>query len=81
MARKTGRTQPTKRKGGLAQFFTNYGFENQTTSWTVNRSLNFVNVNDFGSNLWNESAFSASSNVRSARNDRADYFICYGQEA
>jgi len=47
----------------------------------VNRSLNFVNVNDFGSNLWNESAFSASSNVRSARNDRADYFICYGQEA
>jgi hypothetical protein len=64
--------------GGLAQYFTDYGFENQTTSWTVNRSLNFVNVNDFASNLWNESAFSASSNVGTARNDRADYFICYG---
>jgi hypothetical protein len=67
--------------GGKSQWLTDYGFGNQTTSWVVNRNLNFVNVNDEdnnGWNLWNEDGNSASSNVGAADNDQADWFICYG---
>jgi Peptidase inhibitor family I36 len=65
--------------GGVAQYLRDYGFENKTSSWVVNRSLNFVNVNDFGtgSNLWNGRAYSRSSWVGSTANDKADWFICY----
>jgi len=65
--------------GGTIQYFSTYGFRNETSSWVVNRSLNFVNVNDTetGYNLWNEPSNSSSSWVGSANNDRADWFICY----
>jgi peptidase inhibitor family I36 len=65
--------------GGTIQYFSTYGFRNETSSWVVNRSLNFVNVNDTetGYNLWNEPGNSSSSWVGSANNDRADWFICY----
>jgi hypothetical protein len=51
----------------------------QTSSWLVNKSLSFVNVNDneTGFNRWNEPGNSNSSWVGSAANDRADWFICY----
>lgn len=73
-------------RNGGTQYLTTYGFENQTTSWVVNRKLNFVNVNDEdgnrgfprGYNLWNAEGNSQSSNVGSTNNDRADWFICYG---
>jgi hypothetical protein len=72
--------------GGKSQWLRNYGFHNQTTSWVVNRSLSFVNVNDDdytpqwpnGRNLWNADAWSSSSNVGNDANDKADWFICYG---
>src|SRR5262249_3953086 len=38
-------------RGGTTQFLSDYGFENRTSSWVVNRSLNFVNVNDFESGV------------------------------
>jgi hypothetical protein len=65
--------------GGTTQFLTDYGFGNQTSSWVVNRGLNFVNVNDneTGNNLWNEAGNSSSAWVGAAANDRADWFICY----
>lgn len=67
-------------RGGTTQFLTDYGFGNKTSSWVVNRSLNFVNVNDSGSgrNLWNEHSHSVSRYVGSANDNKADWFICYG---
>lgn len=70
---------------GVTQFLTDYGFQNQTSSWVVNKSLNFVNVNDFdpspgfpnGRNWWNSPGNSRSSWVGDAANDRVDWFICY----
>lgn len=72
-------------RGGVTQYLTTYGFENMTTSWVVNRSVNFINVNDWdpspgyptGRNLWNASSNSVSTNVGAANNDKADWFICY----
>jgi Peptidase inhibitor family I36 len=72
--------------GGGTQYLTDYGFENKTTSWVVNRKLSLLNVNDQdgnrgfppGFNLWNAHSYSQSSNVGSTNNDRADWFICYG---
>jgi len=65
--------------GGTTQSLRDYGFENQTSSWVVNRSLNFVNVNDSegGGNLWNADSHSVSTWVGPEANDRADWFICY----
>jgi len=65
--------------GGTAQFLTDYGFGNQTSSWVVNKSLGFVDVIDSetDSDLWFESGNSSSSWVGSAANDRADWFICF----
>jgi hypothetical protein len=67
-------------RGGTIQFLTDYGFGNRTSSWVVNRSLNFVNVNDSdsGRNLWNEHSHSVSRYVGSAADNKADWFICYG---
>lgn len=72
-------------RGGATQWLRDYGFENQTTAWVVNRSVNFINVNDHhaspgypsGKNLWNARSHSQSSNVGVEANDRADWFICY----
>ncbi len=65
--------------GGVTQYLTDYGFGNQTSSWVVNRSLKFVNVNDneTGYNLWNESGNSPSAWVGAAANDRADWLTRY----
>lgn len=72
-------------RGGVTQYLTTYGFENMTTSWVVNRSVNFINVNDWdaspgypkGRNLWDAGSNSVSTNVGAANNDKADWFICY----
>jgi hypothetical protein len=69
--------------GGTAQHLTDYGFGNMTTSWVNTRGSGhgFINVNDdAGGNLWDEwtaTTISQSSNVGTAANDKADWFICY----
>ncbi|MGH8891148.1 MAG: peptidase inhibitor family I36 protein [Acidothermaceae bacterium] len=55
-----------------------YGFSDQTSSW-VNNTSSYVTVyNSSGGALWSESPGSASANVGSANNDKADNFwiIC-----
>ena len=57
--------------GGTTQSLANYGFDNQTTSWLVNRSVGSIEVyhvtvakNGSGvTELWREEAYSSSSNV------------------
>jgi hypothetical protein len=63
---------------GLRQNLYDYGFENLTTSWVVNKSLRLVDV-FHGSNtrLWQARGHSKSSNVGTADNDKADWFRCY----
>ena len=71
--------------GGTTQSLANYGFDNQTTSWLVNRSVGSIEVyhvtvakNGSGvTELWREEAYSSSSNVGTANNDKADSFTCW----
>jgi len=60
------------------QSLATYGFSDQTSSW-VNNTSSYVTVYDSsGGALWSESPGSASANVGSTNNDRADNFwiIC-----
>jgi len=70
---------------GTTQSFANYGFANQTTSWVVNASVDYLEVDNvtvakrgFGvTELWHEESYSSSSNVGTANNDKADSFTCW----
>ncbi|GAA3349344.1 hypothetical protein GCM10020358_71120 [Amorphoplanes nipponensis] len=63
---------------GLRQNLTDYGFQDKTTSWVVNKSLRLVDVfTGTNTRLWQERAHSKSSNVGTADNDKADWFRCY----
>jgi Peptidase inhibitor family I36 len=61
---------------GIWQFFSDYGFRNQTSSWH-NRLNQFVYVDDddAGVRLWTEYPQARSSWVGSAANDRADSLL------
>ncbi len=59
---------------GYFQYLSDYGFANKTTSWVNNRNQDVrVWDNSIGL-LWCSDSHSVSTNVGSARNDRADYF-------
>lgn len=59
---------------GYFQYLSDYGFENQTTSWVNNRNQD-VRVWDNNTGLlWCSDSHSASLNVGTTRNDKADYF-------
>ena len=63
---------------GLRQNLYDYGFQDRTTSWVVNKSLRLVDVfTGTNTRLWQERAHSKSSNVGTADNDKADWFRCY----
>lgn len=56
---------------GYEQYFSNYGFQDETSSWVNTKSVD-VSVFDYsGYQLWMESPNSKSSWVGSAANDRA----------
>jgi Peptidase inhibitor family I36 len=64
---------------GLWQWFSDYGFRNQTSSW--HNRLNqwvYVDDDDAGVRLWNEFPQARSSWVGSAANDKADslFIVC-----
>ena len=57
------------------QYFSNYGFDDQTSSWVNTKNYATVGVwDDYGNFLWHESGASQSSWVGQANNDRASYF-------
>jgi hypothetical protein len=63
---------------GGVQFFSDYGFRNQTSSW-VNTTNNTIDVRDIdlAVNLWREGPGTKSSYVGNTNNDRADSFRTY----
>jgi hypothetical protein len=64
---------------GYTQYFSDYGFDDRTSSW-VNTKHNdhVVNVrDDFGTLLWSEPVTSESSYVGGANDNRASYFKIY----
>ena len=65
----------------FTQYFANYGFAGQASSWdnpSNERNLNvFSSAPPYSFYLWSETHNSRSSWVGSANNDRADYFDCW----
>jgi hypothetical protein len=64
------------RSCGYIQWFSDYGFENQTSSWHNRQAFRSVNVFDVAEGeLWfMEQGNVSSSYVGDRRNDKADYF-------
>lgn len=70
---------------GKVQLLSDHEFQNETSSWVVNRRLKYVDVRDYdpsprfprGRPLWEEAAYSQSSWVGREWNDSADWFICF----
>jgi hypothetical protein len=62
---------------GYYQYFSDYGFDNQTSSWHNRQAFRSVDVYDWvDGGLWHmEQGNVSSSYVGNQRNDKADYFM------
>jgi hypothetical protein len=70
---------------GTIQYFSTYGFANQTSSWVNTRTTNSGSIKVYDTDttftlLWTEvtgAGMTSSSYVGAAANDQADYFDCF----
>jgi hypothetical protein len=78
----TGRMLQLSTCNSTQIYFSNYGFENITSSWVVNRSINYLNVYEvisptYWNILWSEPAYAAQSYVGTTADNRADMVECF----
>jgi hypothetical protein len=78
----TGRMLQLSTCNSTAIYFSDYGFQNLTSSWVVFRNIYYLNVYEqlspSGWNfLWSEPAYAAQSDVGATWDNRADLVDCF----
>ena len=78
----TGRMLQLSTCNSTPIYFSDYGFENLTSSWVVNRSIYYLNVYEvlsptYWNILWSEPSYAMQSYVGATVDNRADMVDCF----